>query len=166
METTTNYKLPQWVKADQIKMDDFNGAFANIDAALKAAGERDCRQGRRHGGGAAARHWRQTIANGATAAAAKTGSHFTRQRRLPATAKRGRSNPGSRTFDFTPLLVVMVRKDSPGQRAPLFGGAPVRLRPYWATTTARTKSRGANRSVSWYCPQDDQYYPESPATCR
>lgn len=36
METTTNYKLPQWVKADQIKMDDFNGAFANIDAALKA----------------------------------------------------------------------------------------------------------------------------------
>ena len=34
--TTTNYKLPQWVKADQIKMDDFNGAFANIDAALKA----------------------------------------------------------------------------------------------------------------------------------
>lgn len=36
METTTNYKLPQWVKADQIKMDDFNGAFANIDATLKA----------------------------------------------------------------------------------------------------------------------------------
>ena len=36
METTTNYKLPQWVKADQIKMGDFNGAFANIDAALKA----------------------------------------------------------------------------------------------------------------------------------
>ena len=36
METTTNYRLPQWVKADQIKMDDFNGAFANIDAALKA----------------------------------------------------------------------------------------------------------------------------------
>ena len=36
METTTNYKLPQWVKADQIKMDDFNGAFANIDAALKS----------------------------------------------------------------------------------------------------------------------------------
>ena len=36
METTTNYKLPQWVKADPIKMDDFNGAFAGIDAALKA----------------------------------------------------------------------------------------------------------------------------------
>ena len=36
METTTNYKLPQWVKADQNKMDDFNGAFGKIDTALKA----------------------------------------------------------------------------------------------------------------------------------
>ena len=36
METTTNYKLPQWVKADQIKMDDFNDAFGKLDAALKA----------------------------------------------------------------------------------------------------------------------------------
>ncbi len=36
MNKTTNFDLPQWVKADQIKMDDFNGAFANIDAALKA----------------------------------------------------------------------------------------------------------------------------------
>lgn len=35
METTTNYKLPQWVKADQIKMDDFNDAFGKLDAALK-----------------------------------------------------------------------------------------------------------------------------------
>ena len=36
METTTNYKLPQWVKEDPIKMQDFNAAFASIDAALKA----------------------------------------------------------------------------------------------------------------------------------
>lgn len=36
METTTNYKLPQWVKADQIKMDTFNDAFGDIDKALKA----------------------------------------------------------------------------------------------------------------------------------
>lgn len=34
METTTNYKLPQWVKADQIKMDDFNDAFGKIESAL------------------------------------------------------------------------------------------------------------------------------------
>ena len=36
METTTNYKLPQWVKADQIKMDDFNDLTRKTDAALKA----------------------------------------------------------------------------------------------------------------------------------
>ena len=36
METTTNYKLPQWVKADQIKMQDFNAAFSALDTALKA----------------------------------------------------------------------------------------------------------------------------------
>lgn len=35
METTTNYKLPQWVKADQIKMEDFNDAFGKIDAQMK-----------------------------------------------------------------------------------------------------------------------------------
>ena len=35
METTTNYKLPQWVKADQIKMDTFNDAFGKIDAQMK-----------------------------------------------------------------------------------------------------------------------------------
>lgn len=34
-ETTTNYKLPQWVKADQIKMDDFNDALGKIDAQMK-----------------------------------------------------------------------------------------------------------------------------------
>ena len=35
METTTNYKLPQWVKADRIKMDDFNDALGKIDAQMK-----------------------------------------------------------------------------------------------------------------------------------
>ena len=35
METTTNYKLPQWVKSDQIKMDTFNDAFGKIDAQMK-----------------------------------------------------------------------------------------------------------------------------------
>ena len=34
METTENYKLPQWAKADQIRMDDFNDAFGRIESAL------------------------------------------------------------------------------------------------------------------------------------
>ena len=34
METTENYKLPQWEKQDQIRMDDFNDAFGKIESAL------------------------------------------------------------------------------------------------------------------------------------
>ena len=33
---TTNYSLNQWVKSDQVKMEDFNADNAKIDAALKA----------------------------------------------------------------------------------------------------------------------------------
>ena len=36
MNKTTNFDLPQWVKEDPIKMQDFNAAFASIDAAKKA----------------------------------------------------------------------------------------------------------------------------------
>ena len=62
METTTNYKLPQWVEEDPIKMQDFNAAFASIDAALKA--ETDARS---EADGTAAERitaLAQTIANG------------------------------------------------------------------------------------------------------
>ena len=62
MDKTTNFDLPQWVKADQIKMDDFNGAFASIDAALKAEGD-----ARSEADGTAAERitaLAQTIANG------------------------------------------------------------------------------------------------------
>ena len=62
MDKTTNFDLPQWVKADQIKMDDFNGAFASIDSALKAEGD-----ARSEADGTAAERitaLAQTIANG------------------------------------------------------------------------------------------------------
>lgn len=35
MEKTANYQLPQWVKEDAIKMEDFNAAFGKLDGALK-----------------------------------------------------------------------------------------------------------------------------------
>ncbi|MFQ6976853.1 MAG: hypothetical protein ACLRSD_07585 [Oscillibacter sp.] len=57
METTTNYKLPQWVKEDPIKMQDFNAAFASIDAALKAEVTRAARPTARRR--SASRHWRR-----------------------------------------------------------------------------------------------------------
>jgi len=38
MNYTPNHHLPQWVKSDPIRMDDFNNAMANIEAGLDAAG--------------------------------------------------------------------------------------------------------------------------------
>ncbi len=39
MNKTQNYHLPQWVRDDQIRMDDFNAAFAAVDAALKSGAD-------------------------------------------------------------------------------------------------------------------------------
>lgn len=39
MNKTTNFDLPQWVKEDPIKMQDFNAAFQTIDETLKAAAD-------------------------------------------------------------------------------------------------------------------------------
>ena len=37
MNYTQNHHLPQWVKSDRIRMDDFNDAMANIESGLNAA---------------------------------------------------------------------------------------------------------------------------------
>lgn len=37
---TANYSLSQWVKSDQVQMEDFNADNAKVDAALKAAEQR------------------------------------------------------------------------------------------------------------------------------
>lgn len=39
MDKTTNYKLPQWVADDPIKMETFNNAFSTLDEELKAAAD-------------------------------------------------------------------------------------------------------------------------------
>ena len=48
MNHTTNYQLSQWVKSDQVKMEDFNADNAKLDAALAShaavlAGKGNCR---------------------------------------------------------------------------------------------------------------------------
>jgi len=37
MNYTSNHHLPQWIRSDRVRMDDFNAAMANIDAALTTA---------------------------------------------------------------------------------------------------------------------------------
>ena len=100
METTTNYKLPQWVKADQIKMDDFNGAFANIDAALKA--NADAAGGKADGAATSAALAALTKNLGTTGKNCRfsTGSYV-------GTGGYGQANARSLQFDFVPFLVFI-----------------------------------------------------------
>ena len=97
MDKTTNFDLPQWVKADQIKMDDFNGAFASIDAALKAEGD-----ARSEADGTAAERitaLAQTIANGKICRI-KYGSYT-------GNGKYGAANAVSIECGFYPLRVMV-----------------------------------------------------------
>ena len=46
MTKTPNYALPQWERTDQVKMSDFNEAFAILDAARPAVGVLDTYDGK------------------------------------------------------------------------------------------------------------------------
>ena len=165
METTTNYKLPQWVKADQIKMDDFNGAFGKIDTALKAAadataekadaatvqqtvaalqtalgsGGKTCRIGGICKGSGMIHPNMGTMLSFITTCRISSGSYA-------GNGKTGQSNPSSLTFDFTPVLVVIIRKDSPGTHT-LF----VRPNGYGPMGDTMGTITWGEKKVSWYC---------------
>lgn len=146
MNKTTNFDLPQWVKADQIKMDDFNAAFASIDAALKAEGD-----ARSEADGTVAERitaLAQMIANGKICRI-KYGSYT-------GNGTYGAANAVSIDCGFYPLLVLVM----------------VGTRTYNWTIRGDSKffnNSGArentmlwgNTGVSWYYPQDDQYYSPS-----
>ena len=132
METTTNYKLPQWVKADQIKMDDFNGAFANIDAALKANADAAA--------GAAS-------AAAVTALALDVGAGGKNCRvafgSYTGTGKYGSANPNTLTFPIKPVLVVITSPDSVARH----------VRPVASSASGgggAVKLTWGERSLSWY----------------
>ena len=148
METTTNYKLPQWVKADQIKMDDFNGAFANIDAALKAEGD-----ARSEADGTAAERitaLAQTIANGKLCRI-KYGSYV-------GNGKYGAANPVEINCDFYPVLVIVLAADTVNSnRGVGVRGCTALYNPIGRVNTLSW----TDNTVSWYYPTSDSGY--SPA---
>ena len=98
---TQNYQLSQWVKSDQVKMEDFNADNAQIDAALKA--EADAR----------------TSADGAinstlaahAAGLAKRGNCQIYTTSYVGTGKYGKNNPTTLTFPGRPLLVIVAGVD-------------------------------------------------------
>ena len=145
MDKTTNFDLPQWVKADQIKMDDFNGAFASIDAALKAEGD-----ARSEADGTAAERitaLAQTIANGKICRI-KYGSYT-------GNGKYGAANAVSIECGYDPLL-VMVNSSSSNHYWAVRG-----FDKFYYSNNRENEMTWGDTGVSWYYPQDDQYYPPS-----
>ena len=121
MGKTANYGLPKWEKSDFIKMDDVNAAFSKIAETLKAAADATAEK-------ADAATVQQTVAalqpalgSGGKTCRISSGSYA-------GNGKTGQSNPSSLTFDFTPVLVVIIRKSSTGTHT-LFvrpnGGGPM-----------------------------------------
>lgn len=144
MGKTANYGLPKWEKSDFIKMDDFNAAFGKIDETLKANADAVATKAEAETVTAIA----QTIANGKICRV-KYGSYT-------GNGTYGAANAVSIDCGFYPLLVLVM----------------VGTRTYNWTIRGDSKffnNSGArentmlwgNTGVSWYYPQDDQYYSPS-----
>ena len=151
METTTNYKLPQWVKADPIKMDDFNGAFGKIDAALKA--NADAAGGKADGAATSA-----ALTN--LAKNLGTAGHNCRIAfgEYTGTGLSGESNPNTLQFDFYPVLVMVAaasRANSTDRPTVFLRPRKVANSPYAGATAPTTiLVTWADNSVSWYVTSD------------
>ena len=138
METTTNYKLPQWVKADQIKMDDFNGAFANIDAALKA--NADEAGGKAEASTVAA--IAQDIGSGGQNCRAVVGSYI-------GTGTHGEANKLTLQAPFKPMMVLITNPSTSADNGLLLWLRGMETGDNGYSGKSVTLEWG-ERTVSWY----------------
>ena len=149
MGKTANYGLPKWEKSDFIKMDDFNGAFGKIDAALKAEGD-----ARSEADGTAAERITaiaQDVGSGGKVCRITTGSYT-------GNGKTGEANKHTISVDFTPVLVaVTCEKDISGSYnyVPilLIRGCGIAIGNGIVNGNGPTVS-WANKSVTWYAGHD------------
>ena len=139
MGKTANYGLPKWEKSDFIKMDDFNAAFGKIDETLKAAADATAEK-------ADAATVQQTVAALQTALGSGGKTCRISSGSYAGNGKTGQSNPSSLTFDFTPVLVVIIRKSSTGTHS-LF----VRPNGYGPMGDTMGTITWGEKKVSWYC---------------
>ena len=139
MGKTANYGLPKWEKSDFIKMDDFNAAFGKIDETLKAAADATAEK-------ADAATVQQTVAALQTALGSGGKTCRISSGSYAGNGKTGQSNPSSLTFDFTPVLVVIIRKSSTGTHT-LF----VRPNGYGPMGDTMGTITWGEKKVSWYC---------------
>ena len=141
MEKTANYGLPKWVETDPIKMKPFNDAFDDIDKALKTNADAVAAKADASAVTAIA----QTIANGKICRV-KYGSYI-------GDGTYGAANPVSIECDFYPLLVLVSNASSNHYWA-LRG-----INNFYYSNNRDNVMTWGNINVSWYYPQDDQYYP-------
>ena len=126
MENTSNYGLKRWDPEDRILHTEFNDNWDKIDTALKANAD-----------GVAA--LQTALGSGGKTCRISSGSYA-------GNGKTGQSNPSSLTFDFTPVLVVIIRKSSPGTHT-LF----VRPNGYGPMGDTMGTITWGEKKVSWYC---------------
>ena len=147
METTTNYKLPQWVKADQIKMDNFNGAFANIDAALKANADAAA-------GAASAERvtaLEQTVTK-SKLCRIKYGSYI-------GNGKGGKAAPNTLSCDFYPVLLIITTIDQYNNITRVFALRGISHFEGGVDGVRKNLITWNDRSVSWQsATETDAYY--------
>ena len=143
MEKTPNYGLPKWVGTDPIKMDDFNAAFGKIDEKLKANADAVATKAEASTVTAIA----QTLANGKICRI-KYGSYT-------GNGTYGAANPVSIDCGFYPVL-VMVNSSSSSHYWAVRG-----FDKFFYSNNRYNEMTWGDTGVSWYYPQDDQYYSPS-----
>ena len=143
MQHTQNYQLSRWEKDDRIMMEDFNADNEAIDAALAAKADAE-----------------DVTALGETVAAltAGLGSGGKTCRiawgSYTGNGKAGSANPVRLNFDFTPVVVAVVEKESYNYAAAhLIKG---QVRGVFSGSTCLLTWSG--NSVSWYNPDGNANY--------
>lgn len=142
METTKNYGLPKWEKSDFIQMNDFNDAFAKLDAALKQNADATAEKADGAATQQALRSLQSSLGTGGRTCRIACGSYT-------GSGEYGETHPNTLQFDFTPVFLV-VGSDSYG----LIGSSRF-LRPL-ALGSDQSGNRQVvswgEKSVSWYFP--------------
>ena len=103
---TTNYQLSQWVKSDQVRMEDFNADNAKIDAAIKAVDRKADGLAGSKADASALAALSQTVA-GHTSTLSKLGNCQVRINSYTGNGYWGENHKMSFTFPQKPQLLVV-----------------------------------------------------------
>lgn len=142
MNHTQNYNLNQWVKSDQVRMEDFNADNAKIDAAIKTVEQKADSLTAGKADASAVTALSQTVA-AHTSALSKKGNCQIYTASYVGTGTYGSDGRCSLQFSAEPQLVIVLNVN---------GHPLVMLRPLgFAIMNGRTVDvLWSSRGVSWY----------------